>query len=216
MRLYVRENQSPASLVNQLSHLEDEEVEIIFPDESDFFSDGENLALLKNHANLLHKNIVIVCENPKWRILLDQYGISYKDKKLLKSEPAPFREIESGEESPEVEEFTKRYFDVNPAKVPEEFEELQTNEEQEQLVQPLFSKDQKIQGEPLEEELNEVSQKQWKFALYKLGASAVGIGLLITGYFYLPQATVEVFATREKISFPFEVSAKKGLSLVDA
>lgn len=213
MRLYVRENQSPASLVNQISQLEGREIEIIFPEGSDFFSDGENLALLKNQANLLGKNIVVICENARWRALLDQYGISYKEP--LKSEPASFKEFESKEEGPEIEEFTKRYFDLNPAKIPQEFEELQASEEQEQLIQPLFSKDQKIQEEPLEEELKEVSQKEWKFALYKLGASAAGIGLLIAGYFYLPQATVEVFATREKISFPFEVSAKKGLSVVD-
>ena len=75
MKLYIQENQGAASIINQLTKVDSNEIKLIFPNETDFFNNSDNLELLMNQARLLRKNISIITENPDHLLLIQKFGI---------------------------------------------------------------------------------------------------------------------------------------------
>lgn len=280
MKISLQERQSIASLLNQLTHNEDKEIEIIIPFRAGIFDDPENIELLKNHTLLTGKNIHIFSPNEAYVNIFRKYGIPAEIREPLKNgENSPvieepfFREIEQElkNDTPEIEEFTKRYFDLGPKKRQNDFElqaggekhgeqneripeppevdashlqpeavhsapekeymaynsgkevagENEENKVREKdylaLFEPLKNKEGKEEDEKdlLQEDLKELSQKNWKIMRVKIGFALMGIVVIFIAYFYLPRATITVFAQREKDSFSLEVKAKKNLTSVD-
>lgn len=134
MKISLEEKQSIASLLNKLTRNEEKEIEITIPFKAGIFDDPENIELLKNHAILMGKAIHILSPNEAYVNISRKYGIpaeigaletqeiSKKEYQEEEKEHSPaieepfFKEIEQElkNDTPEMEEFTKRYFDLGP------------------------------------------------------------------------------------------------------
>ena len=142
MKLYIQENQGAASIINQLTKVDSNEIKLIFPNETDFFNNSDNLELLMNQARLLRKNISIITENPDHLLLIQKFGIkgdnsnSYSRKDNNEQNIKQNNEVsyldEIGKDFNEDEqeiEFTKRYFDLGGIKKSESKEQEIKNKE---------------------------------------------------------------------------------------
>jgi len=254
MKFYISETQSIASILNQLTHTEENDIEFIFPEQSIFFSDIENVELLKNQAKLLGKAIAILSANEQYVDIARRIGIPAQVKSAKKEKTQSetlekeetFEEIEEDfltKESPKEGEFTKRYFDLGkPVELPTQetpilirkepgkraHEDPQESEEpaQGQNTQPpsFFDegnessglKEREVKRQPIEEELQAVSILTSRTTMVKAAVGVALVAILGFLYVYLPKATVEVFAQRERIAFSFDVVGKKNTVSVDA
>lgn len=147
MKLYIQENQGASSIINQLTKVDSNDIKLIFPNETDFFNNSDNLELLMNQARFLKKNISIVTENQDHLYLIQKFGIetdnssdpifdSRKDNKEQdieeENENSYLDEIgkDFNEDEKEIE-FTKRYFDLGGIKKKENSKHGIKNREQE-------------------------------------------------------------------------------------
>lgn len=231
MKLYIKENQHASSILNELFSVKETDIELIFPEQSDFFSDEENLELLKKQAALLQKHISIISPSGVCVELAKNHGISASKaggKEGPKIEEPFFEEVETGLEknTPAVEEFTKRYFDLGPPKGQEEEEEeplvksagaeVPLHKEETKEPATLFKDlEEHPKKEPLKEELRTASKKAGMSTALKALGAIILIAVLGFFYVYLPKATVEVFAKREKFTFVLDITAKKDIASVD-
>lgn len=249
MKISLEEKQSIASLLNELTHNEDKEIEIAIPFKAGIFDDPENIELLKNHALLTGKSIHVFSPNEAYVNVSRKYGIpaeiveiqeSLKDEELSSQTPPVieepfFKEIEQElkNDTPEMEEFTKRYFDLGPKKLQRKEEKSEPepermlsykheNQEADKegsytLFEPPENREEKGENEKdaLQEDLKELSQRDWNILWIKIGVAGVCIITILGGYIYLPRATVTVFAQREKDSFSLDIKAKKNLAGID-
>jgi len=169
MKLYIQENQGAASIINQLTKVDSNEIKLIFPNETDFFNNSDNLELLMNQARLLRKNISIITENPDHLLLIQKFGIkgdnsnsySRKDNNeqniKQNNEGSYLDEIgkDFNEDEQEIE-FTKRYFDLGGIKKSESKEQEIKNKERE-----IENKYQEIENAEQDSEIykQEISQE---------------------------------------------------------
>ncbi|MEK9147476.1 MAG: hypothetical protein AAB593_01010 [Patescibacteria group bacterium] len=191
MKLYIQENQGAASIINQLTKVDSNEIKLIFPNETDFFNNSDNLELLMNQARFLKKNISIVTENQDHLSLIQKFGIKTDDSinPIFHSrENNKEQDIEEGNENSYLDEigkdfnedekeieFTKRYFDLGGIKRTENNKQQTTNKEYEidnaekEISQEL---DREIYKQEIRQELeyeNEdeyISQKKSDFRKY--------------------------------------------------
>lgn len=239
MKLYIKENQHTTSILHELFSIEETDIDLIFPEKTDFFADEENLDLLKKQAALLQKHISIVSPSGICVELAKNHGISASKpggKQPPKIEEPFFEEVETGlnADTPAVEEFTKRYFDLGPPKGQGE-EETRPEEPKEHEVplhrepsppseKPLDRKPETLfkdledhpKKEPLTEELHTASKRVGIAVAYKIVGAIIVLAILGFLYIYLPHASVEVFAKREKFTFVLDVTAKKDIASLDS
>lgn len=238
MKLYIKENQHTTSILHELFSIEETDIELIFPEKTDFFAEEENLDLLKKQAALLQKHISIVSPSGICVELAKNHGISASKpggKQPPKIEEPFFEEVETGlgADTPAVEEFTKRYFDLGPPKGQEEETPPEKPEEQQVPLhrepsppsqKPLDKEPETLfkdledytKKEPLTQEFHTASKKAGKAAAYKVVGAIIVLAILGFLYIYLPQASVEVFAKREKFTFVLDVTAKKDIASLDS
>lgn len=237
MKLYLSETQSVASVINQLTRIPERDVQLVFPEHTNFFTDPENLQLLKNQGLLLSKKITIICS--------DAHAVQMAHAAGLTTGDSPEQEIEqdflASKDSTKGEEFTKRYFDldkrstesIEPIELPSDETMIQIKQgaeslpedrsrlsdplAQEEDARALFDKAALPEEErvPIEEGLKEAVKKDSRNLMIKLAVGGVFIGILVFLYFYLPKATLELFALRERLSFSIEVTATKAATGVD-
>ncbi len=237
MKLYIKENQHTATILNELFAIEETDIELIFPEKTDFFGDEENLEVLKKQAALLQKHISIISPSGICVELAKNHGISASKpggKEAPKIEEPFFEEVETGlnKDTPAVEEFTKRYFDLGPRKSQEGEAPLEepieqevplhkegplesaklTDKEPETLFKDLEEYPKK---EALTKELHTASKKAGIATAYKAMGAVIILAILGFLYLYLPKAIVEVFAKREKFTFVLDVTAKKDITSLD-
>lgn len=213
------QSQSVAAIINQMSRIADQEVELVFPEESAFFDDPENLTLLKNQGILLRKRVSIVSPNAAhveaaWSGDVPGYLVMSNTRQKKEN-------FLDDQESVKSEEFTKRYFDldkrpIEPIEQPAQ-PELSLQDETDQEAESLFaSKDQlQPQKETIDQELKEVVQKDSRKFIIKLSAGAVFLGILGFLYVYLPEASLQLLAVRNRLSFSFVATGSKYASGVD-
>lgn len=229
MKLYIKENQHTTSILHELFSIGETNIELIFPEKTDFFADEENLDILKKQATLLQKHISIISPSGICVELAKNHGISASKpggKQPPKIEEPFFEEVETGlgADTPAVEEFTKRYFDLGPPKGQEEETPLEEPKEQEVPLhrepsppETLFKDlEDATKKEPLTEELHTASKRAGIAAAYKVVGAIFIFAVLGFFYIYLPQASVEVFAKREKFTFVLDVTAKKNFASLDS
>lgn len=272
MKISLEEKQSIASLLNKLTHNGENEIEIAIPFKAGIFDDPENIELLKNHALLSGKsvrvsspneayvNISRKCGIPAEITALETEEIPKKEYQEEEKENSPaieepfFQEIEQElkNDTPEMEEFTKRYFDLGPKKKQhnddgiypiehvsghtEQYNKLfpekevgeegkkheQAEKEYISLFEPLKKAEKKEEEDDeddekdlLQEDLKGLSRNDWKIMWIKIGVAALAVVALFIAYFYLPRATIIVFAQREKDSFSLDIKAKKNTTGID-
>lgn len=133
MRIYFSANQSVASVINQINRTKEKDLQLVFPEDSRFLGDDDNVELLKNQALLGGKQISVITPNSEYVQSLRAQGISadLKASGQAPDEVKPVIQQEISEakgpdfisnlqgESPEEAAFTKRYFDLGPKSAPE-------------------------------------------------------------------------------------------------
>jgi len=252
MKLYISETQGVASILNQLSRSSEKAVELVFPEQSVFFADPENLQLLKNQGILLRKELSVISPNEHYVQLAQRLGLAaqVKTEELLmidegKEERQPSSNVPGSQEQ-EIEEdylvkeskkegdFTKRYFDLGkPVELSSQETPIEIKRVPEQ-ANPLFHEQEEQQGDdktdnlplfralpeeekrpPIEDDLKTAQNRVSRASLVKVASfcAVVLVGAFL--YFYLPSASIQLFAQRQKISFSFNVSAQKNASAVD-
>lgn len=239
MKLYISEQQSIAAIINEVTRVPERAIELVFPENSTFFKEPENLQLLKNQGILLSKEISVISPDVSAIEASRLMGIPAD---LLSSKEASkvTEEIESSNEiehdflaaqgdSSRSADFTKRYFDlgkqqstgVQPVELPSEETPIPINHREVQMAEEdplsLFEKDIPAEEphQSIDEELKEVVKKDSRALIIKGVAVIVGLGVVGFLYLYLPQATLQLSAQRERISFGFDVVAAKDATGVD-
>lgn len=249
MRVYIQPSQSLASIINTFLKAEDKVVELIFQPGTEILKDPENVELLQQQARLAKKELKVVTTNPEFASTLkgmkfdvellnhNQEQSAQKDQNSQeKAQKGEFfqdiqRELKNG---PDEDEFTKRYFDLEPPsgendaedasirikRKGEEDDEGETieikREEEKTVAAPAFlDNKEKLEQQNLGQAVAESKGKTKRSFLVK---ALIVIVLIVGGigaYKMLPRASLTVFAQREKVSFAIDVIGRTEAANVD-
>src|SRR3989338_9048337 len=208
MKLYIQENQGAASIINQLTKVDSNEIKLIFPNETDFFNNSDNLELLMNQARLLKKNISIITENPDHLLLIQKFGIKGDNSNSYSRKDNNEQNIKQNNEGSYLDEIGKDFNEEEQEiknkerEIENKYQEIENAEQDSEIYKQEISQESKDEDEDIPQIQNNARKysDKLKFLLtWKIIAGIAIIIAVIWGYFYLPKAQIKIFSVKEKI-----------------
>lgn len=212
-KIFLEVDEEITSVIDKLQSLEENEVSLVFPKESNLVLSIINLKLIKRKAEELEKEISIITSNKIGKSLAEQIGLSVSEQAGPKKEEASKELKEDGDKvlieykkDPKGEGTEEKGIVFRKESLDDD--ELNVKEDEE--IGTLKNSGEKENNEETKPK-NEKTKIGPRFPLksFFVVFSVASLIIFIAGFIYIPRVTVKIAAASEKKKIEADISIDK-------